>query len=33
VECELVDDVELFIASGNVITYDPREAIFDKLAW
>jgi len=30
VECELVDDVGLFVASGNVITYDPREVVFNN---
>jgi hypothetical protein len=30
VECELVDDVGLFIANGCVITCDPREIIFDN---
>jgi hypothetical protein len=31
VECELVDDVGLFIASGNVIVCDPREVVLDNL--
>jgi hypothetical protein len=30
VECELVDDVGLFVASGYVIVSDPREAILDN---
>jgi hypothetical protein len=30
VECDLVNDVGLFIASGHVIAYDPREAILDN---
>jgi hypothetical protein len=30
VECELVDDVGLFVISGRVITSDPREAIIDN---
>jgi hypothetical protein len=30
VECELVDDVGLFVASGHVIVSDPREAILDN---
>jgi len=30
VECELVDDVGLFVASGYVIPCDPRETIFDN---
>ncbi len=28
-ECDLVDDAWVFIASGCVITCDPREAILD----
>jgi hypothetical protein len=30
VECELVDDVGLFIASGHVISCDPKEVVFDN---
>jgi hypothetical protein len=30
VECELVDDVGLFIASGHVIASDPKEAVLDN---
>ncbi len=30
VECELAGDFGLFVASGHVIAYDPREAIFDN---
>jgi hypothetical protein len=30
VECELVDDVGLFVTSDRVITCDPREAIIDN---
>ncbi len=29
-ECELVDDVGLFIAGGHVIACDPREVILDN---
>ncbi len=30
VECELVDDVGLFIASGHVISCDPKEVVLDN---
>jgi hypothetical protein len=30
VECELVGDVGFFVASGHVITCDPREAVLDN---
>ncbi len=30
VECELVNDVGLFVVSGHVITSDPREAVLDN---
>jgi len=30
VECELVDDVGLFITSGHVIAYDPKEVVLDN---
>jgi len=30
VECELVDDVGLFVTSGHVIACDLREAILDN---
>ncbi len=29
-KCELVDDVGLFVASGCVIAYDPKELVFDN---
>ncbi len=30
VECELVDDVGLFVVSGHIIACDPREAVLDN---
>ncbi len=30
VECELMDDVGLFIVNGHVIACDPKEAVFDN---
>jgi hypothetical protein len=30
VECELVDGVALFVASGYVIAYDPKEVVIDN---
>ncbi len=29
-ECDLLDDVGVFVASGHVIAYDPRKAIFNN---
>jgi len=30
VECELMDDVGLFIVNGHVIACDPKEAVLDN---
>jgi hypothetical protein len=30
VECDFVDDVGVYVASGCVIVYDPREALLDN---